>query len=1087
MTFATLMFGDSPLSLVETLDDDLSAEPLSPFVNECIVVQSLGLERWLRQQLAQRQGCAASVQFPFPAAFCHALARTLNVGGEPLDTRFGERPLTWALFELLSDSTHTSRPECAALRTYLDDADAAKRFALARRIATRFDDYQLYRPDVLLAWEAAPVMPSAAAHLQWQAYLWRTLTANRAPRHLARWFTTTIEQLERSTSAPVGLPARVSVFGVSTLPPLFIRLLHAIARFVPVRFYVFVPHVASFGTGANTNSNTNSNSNEPEQHPATRAFGSASRTLVSLLTHTTPAPTIRTVNSAASSRDTVLGHLQRDIRRGATTSPVPMPENDASLRVHVCHSPTREMEVLRDQLLDAFVADPTLRPHDVLVLVPDVSVYGPLADAVFRATDDGPGIPHRVADRALARDASSARAMLQLLELVTARGTASEVINLLHIDVVRRAAGITSADIERIVEWMREAGIRWGLDGATRSAAFDLPNVDDNSWRRGLDRLMMGYATGRLDALVGGVLPVAGDTLGDMELLGRFVNWVDALFETLATLRRTRTLADWSTTLSEIVERLVEADGADEEAMLARVRDAIHELDDAAPNMPATREVPFEVVSGYLSALLDSDEHGTGFLSGRMTVCAIKPMRSIPFRVIAMLGLDDASFPRRERRAAFDLLEIEPRDGDRDTRSDDRQLFLDTLLCAQERLILSYVGRSQKTNAALAPSVVIDELLDIVDASFTTGRLDANGKAVPARTQVVVEHRLQPFSASYFDGQDARLFSFSDAIVQSVRAARAKRSPAPFVGEVSVAAANESEPPLEITIAELIDCWSNPARFYCQRTLALRIPRPGDGLDDVEPMEVDNLQRTVTQQRLLDAHLSGDATAAQVQLRTLESDTLPSAALATAWFKALSDGASSLLHRVGTPAFLAPLHVDLSGRGWRLTGRIDGLVAGGRLQVRAAKIKDKDRARAWVTHVVLSAVKASDVEHLVTTLIGTDATITIGAVERPMAVLDVLMRGVRRTLETPMPFFEHASYKYASSSKPSDAAIDDASQAYIGSDYMEGDASDEYVALCWRARSPFDDDTIDEFVELSSEFWSGYLKATGKASAEDTE
>ena len=1069
MSFASLISGDSPYALVEALGADLAAAPLSPFENDLIVVQSLGMERWLRQQLAHAQGCAASVQFPFPAAFCHRLARALNTSGTPLDARFGERPLAWRLFEMLSDNAHTSRAECAALTAYLADADAPKRFALARRIASRFDDYQLYRPDVLLAWEAAPVPTSAEAHVQWQAYLWRTLTANQVPQHLARWFTATVEQLERATVAPKGLPSRVSVFGISTLPPLFIRLLHAIAHFVPVRFYVFVPNADAWRDGAT-------------RHPIVEAFGGASRTLVQLLSNTTPAPATLVAPSAVSRDNTILGQLQHDIRTGQSHEPVSLSANDASLRIHVCHSPTREMEVLRDQLLDAFAADPTLRPHDILVLVPDVSVYGPLADAVFRGGDDVPTIPHRVADRALARDASSARAMLQLLELVNARGTASEIVALLHIDVVRRAAGISSADIDRIVEWMREAGIRWGLDGATRAAAFGLPDVDDNSWRRGLDRLMMGYATGRVDTLVGGVLPVAGDTLGDMELLGRFVNWVDALFETLSALRKARSLAKWSATFTQVTEWLIAVDGADEEAMLAQVLEAIHALDDMAPNMAAERTVPFEVVCGWLSGMLESDEHGTGFLSGRVTVCAIKPMRAIPFKVIAMLGLDDGAFPRRERRAAFDLLEIEPRDGDRDMRSDDRQLFLDTLLCAQERLILSYVGRSQKNNAELAPSVVIDELLEVIDASFTTGRVDAKGKAVPARSQVVVEHRLQPFSASYFDGSDARLFSFSDAVAQSVAASRAKRDPAPFVSSMPTQTPPDAHAPIEVTLRDLIECWTNPSRFYCERTLGLRLPGLDDGLEDVEPMAVDNLQRTIAQQRMLDAQLTGRASAEQVALLTIESDSLPSGALATAWYKTLSADVSSLLQRVGTPTFNDPLAIDLAGNGWRLTGRIDGLVNGGRLQVRAATIKTKDCARAWVTHVVLSAALEArdDTANVVTTLMGKDQAIEIGAVERPMGLLDALMDGVRRALQTPMPFFEHASNKYATSKKLGDEQIDDARKAFDGNDYQNGDAADEYVALCWRARSPFDDDTVDEFIDLSTRFWEGYRRATSK-------
>lgn len=1070
MTLATIITADTPRALLDQLERDIDESPLSPFAVEQIIVQSLGMERWVRNELALRQGCAASLKFPFPGGFCHSLARDLHrvVGAATefeLDQSFGEEQLTWRIFEWLDEPSFVSEPVCGPLRSYLFGAESQKRFSLAQRIAKQFDDYLLYRPDVLLDWEARPLPSGAPEHVRWQSHLWRLLTGQAQPMHLARWFVGAIEQLEHTIVAPPGLPTRLSVFGVSTLPPLFVRLLHAIARFVPVRFYVLSPNDARRDTAT--------------ANPLFTAFGGASRDLLDILSAATSAPVQHQRNQTPHQPSSLLGWLQHDIRSGTTrrrnndtNTPILRDDKDTSLLVHVCHSPMREMEVLRDQLFAAFADDPTLRPHDVLVLVPDTNVYAPLATSVFAGGDAGmPAIPHRVAERMIAQEATPALALLQLLRLVTTRGAASDVVGLLHVECVGRAVGIYAADMDRIIRWIEQSTIRWGWDAETRERAFDLPAVDDNSWRRGLDRLLAGYATGRIDELIGGVLPVAGDTVGDVELLGRFVQWVERLFTTLDTLRTARSLERWSVELTSVFTWLAAAEGADEQAAIDDVLDAVRNLGELAQVMTPSMPVDFDVIRNWLERSLNAEAHGTGFMVGGMTICAIKPMRSIPFRVIAMLGLDDSSFPRASRRSAFDLLEMERRKGDRDGRQDDRQLFLDTILCAEQRLILSYVGRSQKNNSEIAASVVISELLDEIDHAFVTGLDDAKGRPVPVSQRIVVEHRLQPFSPMYFDGSDARLFSYSASTAASIATATQRRTVVPFLNddEMTRSADRANGRIIDVTLGDLISCWLNPAKFYCVQALGLRIPSDHEELDDVEPLEVDALNRTILQQRMLDRHLDGHGDREREMSLAIATGELPSGALARAWHTKLRGDLDRFLDRVGRSVFKEPITIDCAGDGWRLTGRIDGIVDGGRRQMRAATLKHKDLVRAWITHVALCAQRAGQE----TTLIGTDDTVLFKPVLNPTAMLDFLIGEYANALVAPLPFFLAASEKYhrtLRSTRSKGDPLHDADNAYEGNEYSKGDGTDPYVALCWRGRSPIRD-CADRFVEITTTFW----------------
>ena len=1086
MTLATILTADSPRALLDQLERDIGDAPLSPFAVEQIIVQSLGMERWVRNELALRQGVAASLKFPFPAGFCHGLARDLHRGtGDStefvLDTAFEEERLTWRIFEWLDEPTFVSEPVCGPLRGYLFKADAQKRFSLAQRIAKQFDDYLLYRPDVLLDWEDSPVAADEPEHVRWQSHLWRLLTNGEHPMHLARWFVGAIEQLEQTAVAPKGLPTRLSVFGVSTLPPLFVRLLHAIGRFVPVRFYVLAPNDARRDGSLG--------------NPLFAAFGGASRDLLEVLTASSTPPVCTAIDTAPQPPSSLLGWLQHDIRHGISRRPDNEPHTpilrddaDSSLLVHVCHSPMREMEVLRDQLLTAFATDPTLRPHDVLVLVPDTNVYAPLATSVFGGGDaDMPAIPHRVAERSVAQEASPAQAMLQLLKLVTARGAASEVVGLLHLPCVGRAAGVDTADMDRIIHWMEQSTIRWGWDGETRARAFGLPAIDDNSWRRGLDRLLTGYATGRIDALVGGALPVAGDTMGDVELLGRLVEWVEQLFATLESLRAAHSLAHWCELLASAFDWLVVAEGADEQAAIDDVLDAVRNLGEMPQMLTPSLPVDFDVIRNWLERSLNAEAHGTGFMVGGMTICAIKPMRSIPFRVIAMLGLDDSSFPRASRRSAFDLVEMQRRSGDRDGRQDDRQLFLDTLLCAEQQLILSYVGRSQKNNSAIAASVVISELLDTIDASFITDLSDEKGRTIPVSQRMVVEHRLQPFSPAYFDASDDRLFSYSASTAHSVAAAQQRLPVAPFLSQAEMdrRADRSSGGILDVSLQDLIACWLNPAKFYSTQTLGLRIPGDHEELDDAEPMEIDALARTILQQRMLDRHLAGEADTTREMSLALATGDLPSGALAAAWHTKLRGDLGGFLDRVGRPLFREPITIDCVGEGWRLTGRVDGIVDGGRLQVRAATLKSKDLVRAWITHVALCAEHAGQT----TTVTGTDESVVFEPVLDPTAMLDFLIGEYANARVAPLPFFLVASQAHQRtrlSTRAKSQPIDAAASAYEGTEHAAGDATDPYVALCWRGRSPIDA-CADRFIEITTTFWDAMDASRKKESTPDAE
>lgn len=1100
--------------LLEHLAGTLTQAPLAPRDSEVIVVQSQGMRRWLTLQLADRFGCAGSLDLPFPATFVRELARTIlgEHGGRDQHDPFSRDVLGWRLDALLDEVRASADPVFAPLRTYLAGADQRTRFGLAAQVAARFDDYQMFRADILARWEGGD--DDAAPNGRWQGALWRQLraaTGESAP-HTGTRLQRLIETLSGDLPAEVGsrgLPLRLTVFGVSALPPLFIDLLAAIARHVPVTVY-------SATSGA------------VSPHQLAGAYGAQAREFVQLLDARGAAVQRLDVSIPGTS---LLSTIRRELAAGDDGgAPLVLSMRDDSLRVHDAHGELRQLEVIRDQLLDALAADATLRPHDLLLLVPDAGEWAPKVDAVFGVSGhDAPRIPYRVADRPLRRAQPAAEAFARLLALEGGRLERSAVLGLLSLPLVRQGAGLAAGDVEWIERALERANIRWGYDGDARQQ-LGFPRYEDASWRAGLDRLLLGIAVGRIDEEVLSLLPEAGDLLGEPELLADFAGWVDDLASTLALWRNDQTLAGWTATLLGAVERFLAADDSYEQQMVGAVAATLRRLSSLGEAAGYERTVPFAVVRDWLETELDDEGFGTGFLQGGMTVAALKPMRSLPFRVIAMVGLDDGVFPRRDRRSAFDLLEQERRPGDRDLRSDDRQLFLDTLMAAEERLILAYGGRAVSDNSVRAPSVVIDELLDHVrrravlaagDSAADAGKTGTtentetsentggapNGSEDLARRVIVVRHPLQPFSSAYFGlGKDERLFSYSREQAGAARALthQMDEEPAFVVGEIEPTD-DESQGVFALKLKDLTDCWTNPSKYFCTRTLRVYLGHELEEGADEEVFAPSFMEQGGIRARMLAAALAGTRDADGEQRRLIADGSLPPNELGKAWHGALWEDVARVMTQVPDHEVAATIPIRVDGDGWRLTGRIDGVRAGVRFAVRAGRLSAEHVLRAWVEHLAMLAAREQGETKLPewTTLVWREGekvrTAQYAPVSGASTKLAALVMAAREGLRRPLPFFAQAGEawveaafaaspappkakgKKASSATPKAPKApkdprEEATKAYSAqpSDFSSGgDAQDAYVKLCFRGVEPMEA-RWEEFEALAQRLFDGW-------------
>ncbi|MCW2993573.1 MAG: exodeoxyribonuclease gamma subunit, partial [Conexibacter sp.] len=761
--------------LIGVLAEVFAAPVGDPFVPEVVAVPTRGVERWVAQQVGMRLGICANVAFPSPRRLVDETVAVASGFDADADPWVPER-MVWPLLEVVDD--HLGEPWLAELAAHLDGTrgDRSRRLRMVQHLAILYDRYALYRPELLREWQATD------DDRGWQAELWRRLRARLdQPGPAERQEEAARRLLADPELSP--LPERIALFGLTRLPARHLEILAALADARDVHLLLLQPSDASWRAVAaefERHGPVKRRADLPAAllpvNPLLASWGRDARELQLAIAGVADAVTDQhhhVDDGAAAS--TLLQRLQADVR--ADRAPTPGTA-DRSLQIHGCHGTGRQVEVLRDAILHALQDDPTLEPRDVIVMCPDIEQFAPLIEATFGAgeTEAVAGeadLRVRLADRALRETNPVLGVVARLLELTTARVTASEVLDLADREPVRRRFRLGQDDMSRLEEWVAAAGVRWGFDAPHR-APFGLDAVAQGTWRAGLDRLLVGVAMSEDEPrLVAGVLPLDDVDSSAIDLAGRLAEYVDRLQAILDAFAGTYAIGDWANLLANAAAALTAPAQADawQRAELERLLSDV--VEEATAN-DATSNAPLQAadVAALLERRLAGRPTRANFRTGHLTVCTLQPMRSVPHRVVCLLGLDDTVFPRRSPRDGDDLLLADPQVGDRDARTEDRQILLDALMAATDRLIITYTANDERTNAARAPAVPVSELLDVVE--LTTGD----------RAATLITHPLQPFDPRNFEpgalGPDGP-FSFDAVTLAGARAAagpdRAPRRP----------------------------------------------------------------------------------------------------------------------------------------------------------------------------------------------------------------------------------------------------------------------------------------------------------------------
>ncbi|NOY94261.1 MAG: exodeoxyribonuclease V subunit gamma [Deltaproteobacteria bacterium] len=938
------------------------ADALEP---DIVAIQGRGTERWLSLRLADELGVWANAEFPFPRQCISSM----------LDAVLGDTPAGATLFDVEQSAFVIARllaelpaPELAEPRRYLERVGDHARLSLARRVARVFDQYAVYRPELLLRWDEAP-------EADWQSLLWHELSRAAGHAHLPGRARRFFEQLRIGLTSEMRarLPRRVSFFGVTSLPPLYVQLLSALGQELEVHLFLLSPSDEYWADVRDQREQLRlqlTGGGDFEHHgghPLLAELGHRSRDMQAVLETNDDYQELPTPRLPQAPPDTLLRLLQDDMaalkdRSAPDAERVRIAEDDDSISLHSCHMPARELEVLRDRLLDAFERDPTLRPHEVVVMAPSIESYAPLVEAIFGASDERGrvAIPFRVADR-VGRDVlPRVDAFFALVTFLSSRMRAPELLDLLRRDAIARPWGIREEDLPLVTGWLASCGIRFGADAAHRRAE-GLPESDMNTIRFGLDRLLLGVAIDGRDspAPFAGHLPEPVDS-SEFELLGHFVSCLEALSDARSALAGELSCALWAERLRRLVDDFLVSEASstssEEDAELDLLRSQLASVAESARAAGFESELPLSVFLSELQARIGKRHPSVGLFGGGVTFCQLVPMRALPFRVVALLGMGDG-FPRLERRADFDRMGKQPRLGDPCARDDDRQLFLEAILSARERLLITYVGQSAQDNSTQPPSVVVSALLDHLAQAYEFDGVDAEAgdRSEQLRRRLVIQHPLSRMSPRYFDGSDPRLFSYSESDRDAALALLAEARPRPsFLEGVSDAPV---EPSPQLTLHELEAALTRPVRRHLELRFGLFTSWEDAAPQGDDPLALSGFERSSLGRELLAQMGRGVDDDALLQ-RVWAGGLLPHGNPGRTLLRELVARARAV-HRLAHGSHMAPptraRRAELDLGATRLYGILLQPESGDRVETRFSTLGATHELGAWLRHLVSCA------------------------------------------------------------------------------------------------------------------------------------
>ncbi|MGX3021084.1 exodeoxyribonuclease V subunit gamma [Ursidibacter sp. B-7004-1] len=953
--------------LIRILQEDPNPDPFEP---ETILVQSLGMAQWLQIQISDKLGIAGNIQFPYPTSFLWQQYRLL-FPELPKENIFERDAMIWRLMRLIPN--HLEHPNFSPLKAYLSPFEQLKLFQLASKIADLFDQYLVYRPDWLIDWEKGNLESHFAQlkqqspfiskdeteiwqNIQWQSLLWNALVTDLKQDSDEIVFNTShraylqqryFEKLDNLTEIEKQkLPKRIFIFGISSLPLTQINVLHKLSEHCQIHLFFTNPSQIFWADNQEEKlleklvlkhklSNQELENSLYQGNYLLNAWGKQGKEFLNLLVEKQHQE-VNLFTPIVQENSVLLTQIKQSILNFDHKPELFIAEDDHSIQIHSCHSKMREIEVLHNQLLFMFEQNPELSPKDIIVMSADIDSYAPYINAVFSryAYQDPRFIPFTLSDQKISYVNPIIASFLQLLSFKERKMTTEEVLDLFDVRAIRDKFNLSEEQFSIIKQWVVASGIRYG---------FNKDNLDwqnYNSWENGINRLLLGTSLKEQNNSWQDILAFNESYGLSADLVGSIAKFIEHLTAWFGFIQYAQEIDDWKSQLTELITQFYSDNNEYAETILV-LQQTIEKVVNYIKTAKFTEKINIEVIAQLFERYLNQERSNLNFLMGKVNFCTLLPMRAIPFKVVCLLGMNEGHFPRQQTLNSFDLMQYAPQKGDRARRDDDRYLFLEALLSAQDLFYISYIGRSLTDNSEKLPSVLVSQLLNFVQDNIISEK--SHYKEIE-----IIHHPMTVFSPKNIQHNH---ISYDKEWLENNKQSTETKS---FITPILI---DNVELPAEIDIQNLIQFLQSPVKFFFNIHLGVNFDCYDDEISDTEHFSLSHLDKFI----LLD-HLVKEDKENFEHFFTNErlKGNLPIKHFETLSKENLIDNVELVKDKIDSYLSQPSEIIEIDERftllenNFRLVGNIKNKFNDEVVLWRVGKLRDKDIIQIWIYHLVLT-------------------------------------------------------------------------------------------------------------------------------------
>ncbi|MDZ7757545.1 exodeoxyribonuclease V subunit gamma [Rhodohalobacter sp.] len=1028
--------GNQLTVLADHLSDCLKSQtPDDPFQSQTILVPNRDSAKWLQLHLSEKMGIAANYRFMMPAEWHWKRIREIYPD-LPKVLPSDPEPMKWTLFSLLTDPGVLKR--FSRLYNYISEQSDEMRepatLKLSRQLASVYDQYLIYRPEMILKWDAGN---TGSGDEKWQAELWQLLTKRwensfETPicYHKAKLFDIAEKEFKRKDSVS---KTPLFVFNPGLIPASIARFLKVYSENHPI--HLFQNRVTESISSEYDCSILNSLAEE------TVSIDSIYQSIVD----------DEVQEFCEFDSITLLSEVKNRISKNRSDKKYEFDVDDKSIQIRSCHSPLREIETLHQFLLEQFERDPSLKPDDVLVVTPDLAPYEKVIDAVFGVKEEGlPAIPYRTPSSGFQQSLQIVNTFLDFLHLITSRFEFNDVFDLFETKPILERFEIAESDASRIKEWLEDNYIIWGIDEEHRKE-WGQPEQKTHTWKRAMQRIWDGDIIGSNRAEELGFERYEGvKTITDRDRWAAFNRYFNFLNDCRQIAKHPKMAGQWCDLLTRWASELF-SDGVISDGAGNTLKSGIESLRSQFEASSVDGKISFKLIRSEIEAVLENRTGRSARFTDGVTFSSMVPVRGLPFKLIAMIGLNEETFPRKQNAPDFDLMNQNPRVTERDRKKEDKALFLESVLAAGEIHYCSYIGQSKVDNEHLPPSPIVSEWIDYL--SRITGK---------KRESWVQYEAISGFSPNAFTNGKTYSEAYHRAMQATISDTSDRKGGIQFRKPVEI-----EEAQTDVELSDLIRFYTKHPDWFLRNRFDAR---PRDPEEDRDEFSLSALEKHQLFRQIFSWRLSG-IEQEQIQPVVLESGVVPAGWGGRKELNELSksvDTAFEVLDELNINPELTYIDLDIKLKDNRLTGLVENYSSKGLVQINPSSKRGGNLFKAWLNHLAVQAsglFENPESRFIIDLKKGEPVVITFNPVEDPKQLLGELMDEYRKFSVKPMKFFPNVIYEYLDKSpdKDPEKALSAARTKFEGSQFSPFAERDNLsVKLLYGPNVEFSEELLDE-------------------------